>query len=87
MPGIQIPNVVSFLFLLQEENKRPSEIYGSPHLLRLMVKIGGLLTQSAILDESNISVIENGLGQFLTYLEQNRSRLFTSKNYFEASED
>jgi hypothetical protein len=52
-----------------------------------MVKIGGLLNQTSILEDSGVRLIENTLAQFLTYLENNRSRLFTSKNYSEAPED
>ena len=52
-----------------------------------MVKMGGLLNQSAILEDSGVQLIENILGQFLQFLDDNRPRYFTSKNYFEATED
>lgn len=72
-----------------KENVAPSDIYGSPHLLRLMVKIGPLLNQSTIdaTSESNVGLIENVIGDFLIYLEANRSRLFTSKNYTESVDE
>jgi hypothetical protein len=34
--------------LLQEAPKKPSDIYGSAHLLRLMVKIGDMLNETTI---------------------------------------
>jgi hypothetical protein len=72
-----------------KENVTPSDIYGSPHLLRLMVKIGPLLNQSKInaTSESNVGLIENIIGDFLFYLEAKRPSLFTSKNYTESVDD
>ena len=52
-----------------------------------MVKMGGLLNQTAILEDSGVQLIENILGQFLQFLDDNRPRYFTSKNYFEAPGD
>jgi len=90
----------------QEASKRPSEIYGSAHLLRLMVKIGDLLDRFKMnrttaagfgfgsgsssssrgeIDQSR--VIEACIADLLKYLETNRHKLFTSKNYEEASEE
>lgn len=71
---------------VSKEDLQPSTVYGSAHLLRLMVKIGPLLNKSNIdtSTESNVTLIENIISDFLTYLEANRSRLFTSKNYTEA---
>ena len=52
-----------------------------------MTKIGDMLNQTPIIEESGIKLIENILGQFLDFLENNRSKYFTSKNYSEASEE
>jgi len=68
----------------EQNNRRPSQVYGSAHLLRLMVKIGGLLSKFQIgkTDEENPNqLIEATLIDLLNYLEENRSNLFLSKNY------
>jgi len=72
---------------IQDPTKKASDIYGSAHLLRLMTKIGDMLNLTPIPDESSAKLIENILGQFLTFLDNNRSKYYTSKNYSEASED
>jgi len=73
---------------VKEKNHEPSQIYGSAHLLRLMVQVGPLLNRSNIdtSTETNVTFIENILCDFLLYLEANSSRLFTSKNYTENGE-
>jgi len=63
---------------------QPSDIYGSPHLLRLMVKISGYLESSKI-KEMYCKLIEEHIEDFLSYLEMNRSMFFTSKNYIPAT--
>lgn len=63
---------------------QPVDIYGSAHLLRLMVKIGGYLSCFDYQDQS-CRVIEEHIDDFLTYLDMNRSMFFTSKNYAPAS--
>jgi len=63
---------------------QPAEIYGSPHLLRLMVKISGYLEGSKI-KETYCKLIEDHIEEFLAYLEINRSMFFTSKNYVPAT--
>jgi len=73
--------------LKDTSGKAPADIYGSAHLLRLMVRIGGLLDRYNIRDESEVRIIENLISDFLQYLETNRSRYFTSKNYVEATEE
>ena len=80
----------------------PADIYGSAHLLRLMVKIGGYLSFSNYTQHSCkvgsfvvklwrkitfIQVIEDSLDDFLTYLDMNRSMFFTSKNYIPATNE
>ena len=71
------------------EDQTPSNVYGSAHLLRLMVKIGPLLNRSSLDTscEGNVTLIENILNDFLLYLETHRSRLFTSKNYTQTAND
>ena len=72
-----------------KERIRPSSAYGSAHLLRLMVKISSFLNRSSIAasSEANVNYIEAIICDFLLYLETNRSRLFTSKNYTECVEE
>ncbi len=67
----------------------PSEVYGSAHLLRLMTKIGPLLNRSTFdtNTEANVSLVEGILADFLTFLESNRTKYFTSKNYTEATDE
>jgi len=65
---------------------QPSDIYGSAHLLRLMVKIGGYLSFSNY-SEPSCKVIEEHIDDFLTYLDMNRSMFFTSKNYTTANNE
>lgn len=65
---------------------QPVDIYGSAHLLRLMVKIGGYLSCSNY-QEPNCKVIEEHIDDFLTYLDMNRSMFFTSKNYSPATQE
>ena len=71
-----------------DNNLLPSQIYGSAHLLRLMVQIGPLLNRSNIdtSTEANVTFIENIICDFLLYLEKNTGRLFASKNYTEKGE-
>jgi len=65
---------------------QPVDIYGSAHLLRLMLKIGNYLSFSSY-QESDCKVIEEHIDDFLNYLDINRSMFFTSKNYQPASQD
>merc|ERR1712150_326509 len=73
--------------LKDTSGKAPSDIYGSAHLLRLMVRIGGLLDRYNMREESDVRLIESIISDFLQYLEVNRTKYFTSKNYVEATED
>jgi len=63
---------------------QPVDIYGSAHLLRLMVKIGGYLSYFDV-NEQSCKVIEEHIDDFLAYLDVNRSMFFSSKNYSPAS--
>lgn len=76
--------------IMQTVNKKPSEVYGSAHLLRLMVKIGGLLSKFKLggeASESSRSAVETTLADLLGHLETHSAKLFTSKNYMEATDD
>ena len=66
----------------------PSDAYGSAHLLRLMSKIGPFLNRYNVFTtaESNVNFIENIIMDFLNFLEENRTRYFTSRNYTELLE-
>merc|ERR1712004_294329 len=74
-----------YLEKVKKENISPSDAYGSAHLLRLMSKIGVFLNTYNVFtsSEHNVNFIENILCDFLLYLESNRTRYFTSKNYTE----
>jgi len=65
---------------------QPADIYGSTHLLRLMVKIGNYLSCSNF-QEASTKMIEEHIEDFLAYLDINRSMFFSSKNYQSASSD
>jgi len=65
---------------------QPADIYGSNHLLRLMVKVGSYLSCSNF-QESGCKMIDEHIDDFLAYLDINRSMIFSSKNYQPASAD
>ena len=69
------------------EDKRPVELYGSAHLLRLMVKLNSLLNMTGLELKQDVMLVEGIIRDFLEYLESNKSKFFTSKNYLEASEE
>jgi len=63
---------------------QPCDIYGSSHLLRLMVKIGDYISSGPFSDQNLKTIVEN-LEDFLTYLNTNKSMFFPGRNYFQAN--
>ena len=68
-------------------NKPVCDIYGSAHLLRLTVKLNNFLNMTNITSENDVQLIEGVMKDLLVFLETNRAKYFTSKNYVEAPED
>ncbi|XP_037057626.1 mortality factor 4-like protein 2 [Peromyscus leucopus] len=61
-----------------------SQVYGAPHLLRLFVKIGTALAGSS-LDRPSLRLVCSYLPDFLKYLAENSTSLFSASNYRVAS--
>ncbi|CAH2274530.1 mortality factor 4 1 isoform X1 [Pelobates cultripes] len=57
-----------------------SQVYGAPHLLRLFVRIGAMLSYTP-LDEKSLALLLNYLHDFLKYLAKNSSTLFSASDY------
>uniref|UniRef100_A0A2K6T398 Chromo domain-containing protein n=1 Tax=Saimiri boliviensis boliviensis TaxID=39432 RepID=A0A2K6T398_SAIBB len=57
-----------------------SQVYGAPHLLRLFVRIGAMLTCTP-LDEKSLALLLNYLHDFLKYLAKNSATLFSASDY------
>ncbi|KAL9971485.1 hypothetical protein ACROYT_G017653 [Oculina patagonica] len=59
----------------------PSEIYGPEHLLRLFVKLPGLLARTDM-PEKNLCVLLEQINTFLKYLAENSHTLFPEDVYY-----
>ncbi|XP_018108834.1 mortality factor 4-like protein 1 isoform X2 [Xenopus laevis] len=57
-----------------------SQVYGAPHLLRLFVRIGAMLSYTP-LDEKSLALLLNYLHDFLKYLSKNFATLFSASDY------
>eukprot|EP00072_Mus_musculus_P050174 XP_006527777.1 PREDICTED: mortality factor 4-like protein 2 [Mus musculus] len=61
-----------------------SQVYGAPHLLRLFVKIGTALAHSP-LNRQSLLLVSSYMHDFLEYLAEKSTSLFTVSNYKVAS--
>ncbi|XP_031228743.1 mortality factor 4-like protein 2 [Mastomys coucha] len=61
-----------------------SQVYGAPHLLRLLVKIGSALAHSQ-LHRQSLLLVSGCMRDFLDYLAENSTSLFNVNNYKVAS--
>ncbi|KAI0217126.1 hypothetical protein LSAT2_030963, partial [Lamellibrachia satsuma] len=68
----------------EHSDKAMSQIYGATHMLRLFVKLGGMLAYTP-LDEKSIQLLVMHVHDFLKYMSKNSSQLFSTNDYIVAS--
>ena len=67
--------------------RRPSDLYGSSHLLRLLSRLDSYLNEeSSIKKGADVEPVQNVIDALVAFLEDNSAKYFTSKNYFEPDE-
>lgn len=64
--------------------KKPSEVYGAEHLLRLFVKLPSLLAHSQM-EESQVTLLQKHLADFIKWLQKNLS--FFCSDYSDPVDD
>jgi len=66
--------------LAEDPNMNPCKIYGSVHLLRFFVKLGGMLTYTP-LGKKSVDLLLYYIHDFLKYIKRNASTLFSIEDY------
>ncbi|XP_037079432.1 mortality factor 4-like protein 1 [Pollicipes pollicipes] len=75
---------VQYADILQSRKDVPlSDIYGPIHILRLLVKMGPMLTYTE-LDEKSIALLQLHIQDLLRYMVKNSERLFSTADYYVA---
>ena len=75
--GRDLDNLSEEARLLSEDpNMVPAWVYGTVHLLRLFVKLGGMLTYTR-LGEKSVQFLLLYINNLMNYLKRNASTLFS----------
>lgn len=69
----------------EDPNMNPCSVYGSVHLLRFFVKLGGMLTYTP-LGKKSVDLLLIYVHDFLKYIKRNASTLFSIEDYRDKAE-